>query len=171
MPRKFYLIFSACLTIALLVATCVCFFFEKRILEMSGMNWVVASFVIGFLTATNLGVAPLGWVVSAELLPTTAKKVGLSVLHGARWSTGALVTYLFPIVSEIAGMQYVFLWHTLYMVFYLAFVAFFVPETKGKTEPEIQQLIQQQVPWLISPQPLPPRNDPAPTVEEDSTNE
>ncbi|XP_031347137.1 facilitated trehalose transporter Tret1-like [Photinus pyralis] len=109
--------------------------------------------IVGFVPLVSLcvycvtysfGMGPLSWVLAAELFPPEINSIG-SALAGSTSSICAfLVTkFYFNLQSSIGGdgTFYIFAAMAFLAVF---FVYFFVPETKGKTLAEIQDVLNEK---------------------------
>lgn len=99
-------------------------------------------FLCGFVFANSIGVSPISFVILGEIFNQNVKDkaVGLSMT----WSYMLLVgnSLLYPLISEILGPAFCFMIYGFCSFLSYLFVVFSVPETKGKTFQEIQDLLQ-----------------------------
>ncbi|EPS70659.1 hypothetical protein M569_04101, partial [Genlisea aurea] len=91
-------------------------------------------FVIGF--SVGLGAVP--WVIMSEILPVNIKSLGGSVATLANWLSASIVTITANLLLTWSNGG-TFTIYALISAFTVAFVALWVPETKGKTIEEIQR--------------------------------
>lgn len=84
-----------------------------------------------------LTLAPVTWVLIAEIFPSRIRSEGVSVAVSALWIASFLLTYTFPLLIQLEGTAGTFL--TYGLICLLGFVLVFatVPETKGRTLEQI----------------------------------
>jgi len=113
----------------------ICFFFHL----FGGFYLILlVLFAIAFY-ATSL--APVVWVLISEIYPNRIRGIAMSVATFFLWVASFLLTLTFPILQNSIGDAYTF-W--LYAAICLAgwlFVVVFVPETKGKSLEELEDLL------------------------------
>ena len=97
----------------------------------------ILTFVAGF-SAT---VGPVMWVLVAEILPLKVKGPATSVATFSLWTFTLLVSFFFPIMLSALGASMSFGIYAVLSVIHLLFIKIFIPETKGKTLEEIEQLM------------------------------
>ncbi|CUS25238.1 LAQU0S45e00122g1_1 [Lachancea quebecensis] len=91
--------------------------------------------------------APIAWVVTAECYPLRVKSKCMTLASASNWTWGFLIAFFTPFITTAINFYYgyVFMGCLVFMFFY---VFFFVPETKGLTLEEIQELWEEGVlPW------------------------
>ena len=94
----------------------------------------------GFIAAFSIGPGVCVWLALSELMPTRIRSVGMGVALLINQGTGTLIAGAFlPIVGNY-GFHVMFLFWTACTVVYFVTAAFFLPETKGKSLEEIEQL-------------------------------
>ncbi|KZV20181.1 hypothetical protein F511_01038 [Dorcoceras hygrometricum] len=93
--------------------------------------------VLSMIVTFSLGMGPIPWLIMSEILPVKVKSLAGSVATLANWLFSWIVTMTAPLLlAWSSGGSF-----TIYMVMCMlsvAFVAVWVPETKGKTLEEIQ---------------------------------
>jgi SP family myo-inositol transporter-like MFS transporter 13 len=96
----------------------------------------IASFIAFF----SIGPGVCVWLALSELMPTRIRSVGMGVALLINQGTGTLIAGAFlPIVGNY-GFYAMFLFWTGCTVVYFVTSAFFLPETRGKSLEEIEQL-------------------------------
>jgi len=93
-----------------------------------------------YITAFSLGLGPIPWLVMGELFPRHIRATASSAATLLNWSCSFLVTRFFADVADALGKPGVFFLFSGICAAGGAFVAFFVPETRGKTFEEVEAL-------------------------------
>lgn len=102
--------------------------------------------ILLFIGSFAMSMGPVVWVMLSEMFPNNVRSVAMSIAVAAQWLFNALVANSFPIVNESALNQDGFNGALPYFVFAffcviaMIFVWKLVPETKGKTLEEMEQL-------------------------------
>ncbi|EDW61041.1 facilitated trehalose transporter Tret1-2 homolog [Drosophila virilis] len=109
--------------------------------SVASIGWLPITSIIVFMMAGSVGLGPVPWLIMAELFTEDVKSVAGSIAGTASWFSAFLVTKLFPLMKDNIGPA-----ATFWVYSGIAFVGFVwtlicVPETKGKTLHEIQQLL------------------------------
>lgn len=84
-----------------------------------------------------LTLAPVTWVLIAEIFPRRIRSQGVSAAVSALWIASFLLTYTFPLLMQLEGTAGVFLTYGVICLVGFVFVAACVPETKGRTLEQI----------------------------------
>jgi sugar porter (SP) family MFS transporter len=82
--------------------------------------------------------APLTWVLIAEIFPNRLRSAGVSIAVSALWISSFALTYSFPFINRALGSAGAFFTYGAICAAGAVFVYFFVPETKGRTLEEIE---------------------------------
>jgi sugar porter (SP) family MFS transporter len=85
-----------------------------------------------------LTVAPVVWVLIAEIFPNRVRSVGVAAAVSALWIASFLLTYTFPFLERALGSSGVFLTYGLICFAGSLFVALTVPETRGRSLEQIE---------------------------------
>lgn len=106
--------------------------------ERSG--WIAALFIYGFMASFAVGPGVCVWLALSELMPTRIRSNGMSIalLVNQAVSTG-IAAFFLPTVGRYGYAVVFFLFAGCTVVYFLT-AAFLLPETKGKTLEEIEQL-------------------------------
>ncbi|MCB4807903.1 sugar porter family MFS transporter [Tamlana sp. 62-3] len=108
-------------------------------LEWTGM--AVPCFLFLFIAAHAVGQGAVIWVFISEIFPNHLRASGQAFGSSTHWVLAALIPSLFPLLLKVAGGGLVFLVFAGMMVLQLLFVAFMMPETKGKTLEELEDVM------------------------------
>lgn len=102
--------------------------------------------VLLFVAAFAMSMGPVVWVILAEMFPNNVRSLAMAIVIGSQCLVSALVTNVFPILSKsefntlnFNGALPYFLF-ALVCIIAILFVWRLVPETKGKTLEEMEQL-------------------------------
>ena len=112
--------------------------FQMKV-DMTGLGSILVAFVIFYELIIALGLNPLPYMMLGELFPTSVK--GFAVSLANLWGSllAFVVSKLHQVVTDTCGIYASFAWFASTCFFGLAFIAFVVPETKGKSLMEIQE--------------------------------
>jgi MFS family permease len=105
-------------------------------------GWLTALFTFSFMAFFAAGPGVCVWLALSELMPTRIRSNGMSIalLVNQAVSTTIAATFL-PTVGKY-GYSTVFFGFAACTVVYFVTAAFFLPETKGKTLEEIEELFE-----------------------------
>ena len=90
-----------------------------------------------------LTLAPVTWVLIAEIFPRRIRSQGVSTAVSALWIASFLLTFTFPFLMQLEGTAGIFLTYGITCLVGFVFVAAYVPETKGRTLEQISAGITQ----------------------------
>jgi MFS family permease len=88
-----------------------------------------------------LTLAPITWVLIAEIFPNRVRSHGVSAAVSALWIASFLLTYTFPAMNASFGTAGIFFVYGMICLAGCLFVAIFVPETKGRTLEQIETIV------------------------------
>jgi sugar porter (SP) family MFS transporter len=110
-------------------------------LGWSGM--AVPVFLFIFIAAHAIGQGAVIWVFISEIFPNHLRASGQAFGSSTHWVLAAIIPSSIPFLFNhpMIGPGVVFLVFAVMMVFQLLFVAFMMPETKGKTLEELEDII------------------------------
>jgi SP family arabinose:H+ symporter-like MFS transporter len=97
----------------------------------SGNTSIVPACVFAFMAAHAVGQGTVIWVLIAEVFPNQFRAAGQSLGSFTHWIFAALVGSFFPVAAENFAPGAIFAFFAGMMVLQLAWVIWFVPETKG----------------------------------------
>lgn len=103
----------------------------------------VPIFLFIFIAAHAVGQGAVIWVFISEIFPNHLRASGQSFGSSTHWVLAAIIPSLIPFLFNhpMIGAGVVFLFFAVMMVFQLLFVAFIMPETKGKTLEELEEVM------------------------------
>ena len=98
----------------------------------------VLALTLSAIACYALTLAPITWVLIAEIFPNRVRSHGVSAAVSALWNASFVLTYTFPIFNSHFGTGSIFLGYGVICILGCGFVAFFVPETRGQSLEEIE---------------------------------
>ncbi len=98
-------------------------------------------FLFLFIAAHAIGQGTVIWVFISEIFPNHLRGSGQSFGSSVHWILAAAVPSLIPVLFSTIGAGVVFAFFAFMMVLQLLFVAFVMPETKGVSLENMQELL------------------------------
>ncbi|XP_023935471.1 facilitated trehalose transporter Tret1 isoform X2 [Bicyclus anynana] len=140
--RRILLLISSCGT-AIGLALLGMFFLLRHVGSPAVANMGVLPVIalVLFIVTYCWGLGPLPWAVMGELFPIEVKAAAAPPATAFCWILSFLITKFFPTISGNIGMHVGFFIFCACCVAAFFFTLFIVPETKGKSLQEIQQLL------------------------------
>ncbi|KAL0438535.1 UNVERIFIED_CONTAM: Sugar transporter ERD6-like 6 [Sesamum latifolium] len=139
--RRILLIVSSSGMALSLLVVAIAFFLKGFVAEDSSLYGIFGILsvvgVVCMIVSFSLGMGPIPWLIMSEILPPKIKGLAGSVATLANWFSSWLITMTAPLLLAWSSGG-TFSLYTAVCVFTVAFVAIWVPETKGKTLEEIQ---------------------------------
>jgi MFS transporter, SP family, solute carrier family 2 (myo-inositol transporter), member 13 len=104
----------------------------------SGHGWLVAIGLYCFMAFYAMGPGVCVWLALSELMPTRIRSNGMSITLLVNQLVSTVLAGIFlPFVSKYGYSSMFFLFSSFTVVYFIT-IAFFLPETKGKTLEEIE---------------------------------
>lgn len=113
-------------------------------------------FILSYIACFALSLGPVTWVVLAEIFPTHLRGRAMGIAALFLWVANFVVSQTFPMLSENAWLVEHFnqafpFWLYAFMCsITILFVWYFVPETKGQSLEEIEQMWNRKFEYRIS---------------------
>nr|CAI5838861.1 unnamed protein product [Callosobruchus analis] len=147
--RKILLIISSFLTSICLL--CISVYFHLQILgyDLSAVTWLPTVAVMAYAISFKFGLGIVPIVLTSEIFAPKMKAIGMTLADGMYVvsSVGSLQLYFF--LRDMYGMHVPFYVFTFCTLFAGPYVWLFVPETKGKTLDEIQDILKEPRIFMI----------------------
>jgi MFS transporter, SP family, xylose:H+ symportor len=99
---------------------------------------IVLTLTLAAIGCYALTLAPVTWVLIAEIFPNRVRSQSVSVCVSALWAASFLLTYTFPALNRTLGSAGTFLTYGGICVIGCIFCAAFVPETRGRSLEQIE---------------------------------
>lgn len=104
------------------------------------ISWLAVLCVVVYIAVFSIGWGPLPWVLMSELFPPRAKSLASGTVTLFNWLFVFIVTSLFHQMTLTLHEQGTFWFFAGWSLLSFLFVLFFVPETKGRTLEEIEEM-------------------------------
>lgn len=105
---------------------------------------VLLLLVLAAIACYAMSLAPVTWVVIAEIFPNPIRGAAMSVAVTALWLACFLLTFTFPMLNEHLGAAGTFWLYAVICVLGLGFISRRLPETKGKSLEELEKQLLAQ---------------------------
>jgi len=107
--------------------------------KMDGL--IVLIFILSGISVYAMTLAPITWVVLAEIFPNKVRGTAMAIATSALWIGSFLLVILFPILNNALGAHGTFWVYAGICFIGFLFILKRLPETKGKTLEEVEQLL------------------------------
>lgn len=104
------------------------------------LGWLPMVSFVGFIAGIGMGLSPLSWLVSNEILPQRFKGPGSSIVSFIYWISAFVVTKTFVDLVRVVTTAGTFWFYGCVCAIGILFGIFFMPETKGKTPAQIEAI-------------------------------
>ena len=108
----------------------------KIVLVMVGFSFFITSFAIG--------VGGTGWLIQGEVFPTSVRGRAAAIAASVDWLANFAIIEIFPALNNAIGMAWVMVVFAALAVGAIAFVARYLPETKGLSVEEVVTVFEHQ---------------------------
>jgi MFS transporter, SP family, arabinose:H+ symporter len=108
----------------------------RLVLVMVGLDFFIASFAIG--------VGGTGWLLQGEVFPTAVRGQAAATGATVDWLANFALIEVFPVWNSGIGLDWVLVCFAGLCVVAIAFVARFLPETKGLSVEEIEAVFERE---------------------------
>ncbi|XP_034479516.1 facilitated trehalose transporter Tret1-like [Drosophila innubila] len=135
--RRILLLISA----ALMCLTTLMMGFYFHYLKDSNVGWLPVLSTCLFIIGFSIGFGPVPWLIMAELFAEDVKPLCGSIAGTCNWLFAFCVTKCFPICLDAFGAAATFWVFAVISFLAVVFIILLVPETRGKTLNEIQELL------------------------------
>jgi len=113
-------------------------------LAPEGLGWLPLTSLLIFTVGYNIGMGPIPFVVSAELLPSQTRGLSTAVVIEFYYILSTLTTLFFGNITESLGWTLSYSMFALICLFGSIFILFVIPETKGKSAEQIELLFKRK---------------------------
>lgn len=110
----------------------------------SAASWLPVLLILSYIFASSLGLLTLPFTMMAELFPQRFRGLASGITIGALYSMSFVVTKLYPTMVNKMGTVNVFVFYGVVSISSVVFVYFILPETKGKTLEQIEDIFKKR---------------------------
>lgn len=104
-------------------------------------SWLILIGILGFVASFAVSLGPVMWVLFSELFPNWIRGLAISFVGLVNSAVSFGVQQFFPWELENLGSSMTFLIYGIFAVFGLIFIVLKLPETKGKSLEELENLL------------------------------
>lgn len=140
--RKVLLVLSGIMTSISLFVMAAYFHVQSLNYDL-GMNWIIMVAVMVYAVVFKLGLGIVPIVMTAELFPARVKGMGMSVSDGVYVICSTISVYLYKYLESTSGIYVPFYLFACCAIGATTLIAFYIPETTGKTLDEIQMILKE----------------------------
>jgi sugar porter (SP) family MFS transporter len=133
--RKLLIIGTVGLTLALALLGA---FFKSATLQIDA-SWLAVVALVLFIASFAIGLGPVFWLMISEIFPLRLRSRAMSVCTIVNWAANFFVSYYFLSLVSAIGRPETFWVYTAFGVLAVAFFAWRVPETAGRSLEEIER--------------------------------
>lgn len=137
--RRPIALFSLAMIAVTLVLFSASFYFQEDLGPTLG-GFVVLLTMMMYIVVFAIGMAPVPWILNAEIYALEYRSLGTSLATFVNWASNFVVSMTFLSLVQVLTKYGAFLLYACVGVFGFFFVYFLQPETGGKTLEEIQEL-------------------------------
>ena len=99
--------------------------------ESTSRSYIILAAMVIFVAFVQCFIGTCVWLLLSEIFPMTIRGFAMGIAVFVLWTTNALISFVFPPLVESLGSTGTFGIFVVINVISIAFVAKFVPETKG----------------------------------------
>ncbi|XP_072380126.1 facilitated trehalose transporter Tret1-like [Diabrotica undecimpunctata] len=137
------LLIVSCFGMCLSLISLGTFFFllENTTVSTKPIYWLPLASLIFFIFFFNFGMS-VPWTITSEMLPSYVKETATTIITSLSWFLGFILTKFFNNVTDALGKGRTFWLFAAYCLLAAIMIILFVPETKGRSFSEIQDILK-----------------------------
>ncbi|RYE37310.1 MAG: MFS transporter [Sphingobacteriaceae bacterium] len=136
--RRRLMLFGSFLMAACLLTVALCFHLNYF------KNYIVLMAILVYVGCFGCTLGAVTWVYLSEIFPNRIRAFAMSVATLGLWLADFLVTYTFPILANRLGTSLTVFIYAMCCIISFFYILVKLPETKGKSLEEIEQMIIKQ---------------------------
>lgn len=109
-------------------------------------GWLPTFLLIAYIFTSTLGFLTIPFTMLPELFPQRIRGLASGVTICFAYLMSFIVIKMYPTMLEVMGNEYVLIFYGTISLLGIFYVKFLVPETKGKTFQEIEELFKKKEP-------------------------
>lgn len=137
--RKILLIASGTLHVISTAAIAV-YYMKTESSTENDYGWVPLVSLVIFIIGFSIGFGPIPWLMVAELTPMDSRSTTSAISTTTNWTCAFLLTKNFELLKDALTKHGTFFLFAAISFISILFTVFMLPETKGKSSSEIQDL-------------------------------
>jgi MFS transporter, SP family, major inositol transporter len=112
--------------------------FSKLLEGSSSLPYIVLSLTVLFLAFMQGAIAPVTWLMLAEIFPLRLRGFGMGISVFCLWITNFIIGLAFPVLLATIGLSTTFFAFAAMGIVAIAFVRKYLPETKDRSLEELE---------------------------------
>lgn len=109
-------------------------------------SWIALVGMTLYLMFFAPGMGPMPWTINAEIYPLWARSSGNAIATSVNWISNLIISMTFLSLTDAITKHGAFYLYTSFAFFGIIFFSLFVPETKGKSLEDIQNVFKKS--WI-----------------------
>ncbi len=106
--------------------------------------WVIMIGFSCFIASFAIGVGGTGWLIQGEVFPTAVRGRAAAMCASVNWLANFVIVQWFPTLNTEFGLAWVMMLLATLAVLAVFFVAAFLPETKGVSLEEVNEIFERK---------------------------
>lgn len=148
--RKILLYISSAMSGLCMVALGYYFWMLENKMDISDISWVPLCFLGIYIIGFSLGLGPISWLTTVEVLDPEIKSFGATLSAATNLIFHTLVTFFFRPMTELINTSHTFWLFAIFCGLSILFVWMILPETKGKSIQEVQIMLAKRKIKLVN---------------------
>ncbi|CEI93030.1 hypothetical protein RMCBS344292_07275 [Rhizopus microsporus] len=137
--KRTLMVASIVMAICMIIVAIITALFQHDWPNHTAEGWVSVAFIYIFIANFAYGWGPIAWVIAAEIFPLRARAKAMSVTTSANWMCNFIIGLIVP--TMLANITYgTYIFFACFLVLSFFFVWLFVPETKGRSLEEMDEI-------------------------------
>ncbi len=108
------------------------------------VSWMPMFGLVLYLAAFAPGMGPMPWTVNSEIYPLWARSTGTAIATGVNWTSNLIISLTFLTLTEVLTRYGAFWLYASFAAVGLAVISWLLPETRGKSLEQIEELFKQR---------------------------
>lgn len=109
-------------------------------------KWLAVASLVVYIASFAMSLGPICWIMVSEIMPLKIRGLAMSAATAANFVFNAVIVFSFLPLLDHIGQSATFLIFSATIIISLAFVYFFVPETKGISLEKIEENWHKHIP-------------------------
>ncbi|CDH55619.1 general substrate transporter [Lichtheimia corymbifera JMRC:FSU:9682] len=130
---------SIFMTLSMAIVAVIQGLFDGNWVGNEGKGWGAVACMYFFIANYAYSWGPVGWVITAEIFPLRARAKGMSIATSSNWMNNFIIAQITPPMLENIGFG-TYIFFACFCLLSFFFTWFFIPETKGCTLEEMDEL-------------------------------
>lgn len=127
---------------AVVMAACMYGLAAWSVYPIDNYGWIPVALILLYVFSSTLGLLTIPFVMNAEIFPRKYRGFGSGITICATYTICFVCVKLYPMMSTDLGSHHVCLFYGTFSLLSTFYVAFVLPETKGKSLSDIENMFK-----------------------------